>query len=151
MSALKKTFVPVGVVGPPCSSALPLRSPDTTRRMGLSAPSGMLPDLRARQTPLAAAGATDPVSPRLPVQPHPSPAGARPRQPCMTKKLNVSGYRQHLPGPRLGSIPSIARCPPASAAQAHTTSLQTSRVTKHSAAWSRGATDGTRMDGLDVA
>jgi hypothetical protein len=46
MSALKKTFVPVGVVGPPCRSALPLRSPDTTRRMGFSAPSGMLPDLR---------------------------------------------------------------------------------------------------------
>ena len=47
MSALKKTFVPVGVVGPPCSSALPLRSPDTTRRIGASAPSGMLPDLYA--------------------------------------------------------------------------------------------------------
>jgi hypothetical protein len=47
MSELKNTLVPVGVAGRPCSSALLPRRPDSTRRIGRSAPSGMLAVLRA--------------------------------------------------------------------------------------------------------
>ena len=146
MSALKKTFVPVGVVGPPCSSALPLRSPDTTRRMGLSAPSGMLPDLRARQMQPVGAGATDLASTSFASANTPWTSGNSLRQPGMAKQQFVSRYMQHLPGPRLGRMPSTARCPPASAAQAHTISVGLAERRSIGCLESRGAAHDACMD-----